>query len=44
MMKNLVLALVIVILAGQGDDLEQRNGDQLLLQPLQGFVGSWRGV
>lgn len=44
MMKNLALALVIVILAGQGDDLEQRNGDQLLLQPLQGFVGSWRGV
>ena len=44
MIKNLALALLMVVLAGQGDDLEQRNQDQLLLQPLQGFIGNWRGV
>ena len=42
--RSLALLLGLLLLVGQDTDLEQRSQDQLLLQPLQGFIGSWRGV
>ena len=42
--RSLVLLVGLLLFAGPGDNPEQRTEDQRQLQPLQDFIGSWRGV
>ena len=42
--RSLALLFALLLLARQDVDPGQRNKDQRLLEPLQGFVGDWRGV